>query len=135
MKILPSVPRLGLLAATLAGALLTSSCSNPSQTQPAAPAPQPSEIGRFQVAVVNEGDRGVFVLLLDTKEGATWIYRPPQGPVFNGFWSDIPRLTNPAETWRQAFQQLMGPQQAVPPAGGTLPQPTTGVATGAPPRR
>lgn len=131
MKYLSPISRLGLLAAGLAGMLLTSSCNPPSSSQPAAPAAAPTEVGRYQVSVVNEGDRGTFVLLVDTKEGATWIYRPPQAPAINGFWSDIPRLTYAPDYWRTVFtQQGQAGQVAPAPAGGaTAPPPTAGTTT------
>jgi hypothetical protein len=109
--------------------------------QPPAPAPPPviqQENGRFQLVVSGGGEGGAVLFLLDTREGGTWIYRPPQPPAFNGFWSDIPRLTYPPETWQQVFsmmiQQAQQAQQAQqqaptqPPAGGlnrvTPPTPT-----------
>jgi hypothetical protein len=111
----PSIWKHGLASGVLAVALLAASCNRPAQ-QSVGPLPHP-EVGRYQMVVTTEGERGSVLFLLDTKEGATWIYRPPQGPVFNGFWSDIPRVTNPPETWQQAFQQLMTPR----PAGTNAP--------------
>jgi len=96
-------------------------------TPPAAQAPAAhSEIGRYQVVVSNEGDRGAVLFLLDTRDGGTWIYRPPQPPAFNGFWSDIPRLTYPPETWQQVFQAMVqqaqqAGQQAPAPGAATRP--------------
>jgi hypothetical protein len=101
--------KLGAVAIGLVG---TVSCSQPAPVAPVAPAP---EVGRYQVVVTSEGERGSVLFLVDTKEGSTWIYRPPQGPLFNGFWSDIPRVTNPAETWQQAFQQLVMPRAGAAP--------------------
>ena len=136
MKIFLFAARLSVLTAGLAGVLLTSSCTPPSQSQPAAPAAQPTEIGRYQVSVVNEGDRGTFVLLVDTKEGATWIYRPPQAPAINGFWSDIPRLTYAPDYWRTVFTQQGQSGQVAPPAGGALQQPPpTGTGATTQPKR
>jgi hypothetical protein len=132
MKMFSSVSRLGLLTTSLASVLLASSCTNPTQSQPAGAAAAPSEIGRYQVSVVNEGDRGTFVILVDTKEGATWIYRPPQAPAINGFWSDIPRLTYAPDYWRNVFTQ-QGGQQGAPPAGGALQQPAPSTGTAPPP--
>ena len=131
MKSLSPLSRLGLLTTGLAGALLTNSCTPPAPSQQTAPATQPTEIGRYQVSVVNEGDRGTFVLLVDTKEGATWIYRPPQAPAINGFWSDIPRLTYAPDYWRTVFtQQGQGGQVAPAPSGGTTaPPPASGNGT------
>jgi hypothetical protein len=77
------------------------------------------EAGRYQITVVSDGARGTVVMLLDTKEGATWIYRPPQGNAVNGFWSDIPRLTYAPEFWRNVFnqqQQPTGPAVPTPAA-------------------
>ncbi len=115
--------KLGTVAIGLAG---TISCSQSAPVAPVAPAP---EVGRYQVVVTSEGERGSVLFLVDTKEGSTWIYRPPQGPLFNGFWSDIPRVTNPAETWQQAFQQLMMPRAgAAPTAPATSPSAPSGTA-------
>ena len=105
-------------------ALLLTSC-----TQPPAPAPAPaSEVGRFQIVVSSEGDRGAVLFLVDTKDGATWIFRPPQGPAINGFWSDIPRVTYPPEFWQRAFQMLAQPPQGTnspaTPAPPTAPAPS-----------
>jgi hypothetical protein len=114
----------------LAIALAGSACQQP--TPPPVPATattsaQP-ENGRYQLIVSNEGDRGAVLFLLDTREGGTWIYRPPQAPAFNGFWSDIPRLTYPPETWQQVFsmmiQQAQQAQQQPPPSGAATRPPT-----------
>jgi hypothetical protein len=105
-----SLLKLGLWTGGLVASLLAVSCNPPTQQPVSPPTPPHPEVGRYQIVVSNEGERGSVLFLLDTKEGATWIYRPPQGPVFNGFWSDIPRVTNPQETWQQAFQQLMTPR-------------------------
>jgi hypothetical protein len=80
--------------------------------------------GRFQIVVANESDRGTALFLIDTRSSESWIYRTPQGPVINGFWSSIPRVTYPDEYWQRAFTQG---QQATPGAAGTSPsvaQPT-----------
>lgn len=79
--------------------------------------PTTGDVGRFQISVITDGNRGTVVMLLDTKEGATWIYRPPQGNAVNGFWSDIPRLTYAPEFWRNIFnqqQQLTDPAAPAP---------------------
>ncbi len=81
--------------------------------------------GRFQIVVANESDRGTALFLIDTRSGESWIYRTPQGPVINGFWSSIPRVTYPDEYWQRAFTQG---QQATPGAAVTQP----GVAQPAP---
>ena len=121
---LPSF-KLGALAALMITAFGAISCSPSAPVAlPAQPPAPPSEVGRYQVIVTQEGERGSVLFLVDTKEGSTWIYRPPQGPLFNGFWSDIPRVTNPAETWQQAFQQMMTPRTSGAPAAA--PSPSTG---------
>ena len=132
MKNTFSAVKLALLAFLVIGMLDTISCSQSTPAAPpaaaaAAPAAPAAEVGRYQVIVTTEGERGSVLFLVDTKEGSTWIYRPPQGPLFNGFWSDIPRVTNPAETWQQAFRQMMAPRAAAPAAA---PEPAT--ATPAP---
>ena len=113
--------RLGAVAALVGVVMLTSSCQQaPSQqVQPTPQIPPPPEVGRYQVVVTSEGDRGSVLFLVDTKEGSTWIYRPPQGNVLpNGFWSDIPRVTYPPPFWENAFRQL---GQQTPPPTGTPP--------------
>ncbi len=120
-----SAVKLALLAFLVIGMLDTISCSQSTPVAPATPAPAAaaSEVGRFQVIVTTEGERGSVLFLVDTREGSTWIYRPPQGPLFNGFWSDIPRVTNPAETWQQAFQQMMAPRAAGTQPAAAAPAP------------
>lgn len=114
------------------GAMLAGVSCQPSTQQtstgPTPQAPHP-EIGRYQIVVSNEGERGAVLFLLDTRDGGTWIYRPPTPPAFNGFWSDIPRLTYPPETWQQVFQMMVQQAQqnaARPPtnAGTATPTPT-----------
>jgi hypothetical protein len=61
--------------------------------------------GRFQIVVANESDRGAVLFLLDTRSGETSIYRGPQGPAINGYWSNIPRLTYSDDYWQRAFAQ------------------------------
>lgn len=120
-------------------------CQQPPPAPPAPPAPVVNENGRFQLIVSNEGDRGAVLFLLDTREGGTWIYRPPQPPAFNGFWSDIPRLTYPPETWQQVFsmmiqqaqqaqQQQQSQQPAMSPPGVNRTPPATPTVPGAAPR-
>ena len=104
------------VAATLAGV----SCQPPAPTPtPAAQAPR-TDNGRYQIVIGNEGTAGTVLFLLDTRDGGTWIYRPPTPPAFNGFWSDIPRITYPPETWQQVFstmvQQAQQAQKAAQPA-------------------
>ena len=94
------------VAATLAGV----SCQQ-APTPPAAPAAQPARTdnGRYQIVIGNEGTAGTVLFLLDSRDGGTWIYRPPTPgtPAFNGFWSDIPRITYPPETWQQVFSSMV----------------------------
>ena len=92
------------VAATLAGV----SCQPPAAT-PAAPVAQAprTDNGRYQIVIGNEGTAGTVLFLLDTRDGGTWIYRPPTQPAFNGFWSDIPRITYPPETWQKVFSTMV----------------------------
>jgi hypothetical protein len=83
---------------------------------------QTSGSGRFQIVVANQSDRGAALFLIDTHNGESWIYRTPQGPVINGFWSSIPRVTYPDDYWQRAFTQG---QQAIPGAAGSQPAPVT----------
>lgn len=111
-------------------ALGLASCTPPSQSPAPAPAvPNGPPTGRYQVATVSDGERGSTLVLLDTTTGETWFFHQPQGPLFNGFWGDVPRVTSPGESWKQAFQMLLQqPQQpgtATPPAATTAPAPTT----------
>ncbi len=96
----------GFLALVLAGSLVSTSCTPQAAPPAAAPAPPANDVQRFQVVVASEGDRGSVLFLVDTKEGSTWLYRPPQGPAVNGFWSDIPRITYPPDFWQRAFSQM-----------------------------
>ncbi len=114
------------LAAVAASALIAVSCARPPQpSAPAVAASPAQENNRFQIVVSSEGERGSVLFLIDTKDGATWIYRPPIGPAINGYWSDIPRLTYPPEVWQRAIQMLMQPPAATngTPAAGTTPAP------------
>lgn len=97
-------------------AVALASCTPPSQAPPpAAPAAAAAPAtGRFQVSTVSDGERGSTLVLLDTTTGETWYFHQPQGPLFNGFWGDVPRVTSPGESWKQAFQMLLQPQQAAP---------------------
>src|SRR5579862_1914399 len=100
-----------VLGVVVAVSLTGVSCQQPVQppAAPAATAPATAHVenGRYQIVIGNEGDRGAVLFLLDTRDGGTWIYRPPSPPAFNGFWSDIPRLTYPPETWQQVFQMMV----------------------------
>jgi hypothetical protein len=114
-----------ILSVIVAGSLAGIACQQPPPPA-AAPAPAAPEVGRYQIVVSNEGDRGAVLFLLDTRDGGTWIYRPPQPPAFNGFWSDIPRLTYPPETWQQVFQLMVQQAQQAqqqPPEPGAATRP------------
>ena len=108
------------VAATLAGV----SCQPPAAT-PATPAAQTPRVdnGRYQIVIGNEGTAGTVLFLLDTRDGGTWIYRPPTPPAFNGFWSDIPRITYPPETWQQVFSSMVQQAQAAQKAAQPAPAP------------
>jgi hypothetical protein len=82
--------------------------------------------GRFQIVVANQGDKGTVLFLIDTRSGETSIYRPPQGPAINGFWSNIPRLTYSDEYWQRAFTQgqITAPSANTPPGGAPAAPPT-----------
>lgn len=98
---------------------------------PAAAQPARTENGRYLIVVGNEGTAGTVLFLLDSRDGGTWIYRPPTPgtPAFNGFWSDIPRITYPPETWQQVFstmmQQAQQAQRAAQPAAPATPPAAT----------
>lgn len=104
MKLAQPALRIGISGAVIAMLLASTSCMNQPQATPPPPQAAP-EIGRFQVVVAAEGDRGSVVFLVDSKTGETWIYRPPQGTAINGFWSDIPRLNYPPDYWQKVFTQ------------------------------
>jgi hypothetical protein len=91
------------LIAVLHGA----SAQQSNQPHPPTPSNPGTEVGRYQIVVSSEGERGAILFLLDTKEGNTWIYRPPSPQLVNGFWSDIPRVTYPPNYWQSAFTQLL----------------------------
>ena len=105
----------GALAALLAGTVAVVSCAQAPQTPPPstpAPGSAAGEVGRYQVIVKPEAQGASILFLVDTRTGDTWIYRPPQPPTFNGYWSDIPRMTYPPQVWQQAFQILFQPPKA-----------------------
>lgn len=111
-----------VLASLLVGTVAVVSCAQAPQTPPPAPqAPQltAADNGRFQVVVKPEAQGNSILFLVDTRTGDTWIYRPPQPPTFNGYWSDIPRMTYPPQVWQQAFQILFQPPSTNAPAGST----------------
>ena len=122
--------KLGALAALITGLLATSSCTPPAATPPAPI--QPSEVGRYQVVVTTEGDRGTVLLLVDTKEGQTWIYRGPQGAAFNGFWSNIPKLQVADAYWEGAVRSVLTPPS--PDANAPPVQPRTQPSTQSSPK-
>ncbi len=113
----------GVLAALLVGTVAVVSCAQaPQNAPPAAPAPAAASVadnGRFQVIVKPESQGNSVLFLVDTRTGDTWIFRPPQPPTFNGYWSDIPRMTYPPQVWQQAFQILFAPPSTNAPAAGT----------------
>ena len=119
----------GFLSCVIATVLAGVSCQQaPAPTAtPAAPQPARAENSRYQIVVGNEGTAGTVLFLLDSRDGGTWIYRPPTPgtPAFNGFWSDIPRITYPPETWQQVFstmmQQAQQAQRAAQPAAPATP--------------
>ena len=116
-----------MLAALLTTALAVSSCSQP----PAPPAAtQPSEVGRYQVVVTTESDRGPILLLVDTKEGQTWLYHIAQGPAFNGFWSNIPKIQVADAYWESALRSALTPPPS-PDANAPTVQPPS--QSGTPP--
>ena len=120
----------GVLATLLVGTVAVISCAQAPQA-PAPTAAGASTIGRFQVIVKPEGTGNSVLFLVDTQTGDTWIYRPPQAPTFNGYWSDIPRMTYPPQVWQQAFSILFTPPSNAAPAAamtatrpaGTTPRP------------
>lgn len=126
MKLYQRALRLRTVCLVVFGLILFNACNNqaqapaPSATTPPAGAAHPDN-GRYQLVVANEGDRGAVVFLVDTREGATWIYRAPQGTAINGFWSDIPRLTYAPDYWQKVFTQT---GQAPAPGASTTPSPT-----------
>ncbi|GEM_PF-1129354 len=116
------------VAATLAGV----SCQQ-ATTPAAAPAAQPAtrtDNGRYQIVIGNEGTAGTVLFLLDSRDGGTWIYRPPTPgtPAFNGFWSDIPRITYPPETWQQVFSSMVKQAQDAQAAATRQAQPNAPAA-------
>ena len=113
----------GLLLAVVS-MLLLMSCSQqpPPQASPVSSTPP---IGRYQIATASEGERGTTLVLLDTTTGETWYYHTPTGPLYNGFWGDIPRVTSPGDTWRQAFQTLVQTPQVGSPLTNRPPTATT----------
>jgi hypothetical protein len=111
----------GVLATLLVGTVAVVSCAQAPQAPAPVPAAGASEVGRFQVIVKPEGQGNSVLFLVDTRTGDTWIYRPPQAPTFNGYWSDIPRMTYPPQVWQQAFSILFTPPSNAAPAAAAAP--------------
>jgi len=112
----------GVLAALVVGTVAVISCAQAPQNPPPPVAPAPLSAvdnGRFQMVVKPEAQGASILFLMDTRTGDSWIYRPPQPPTFNGYWSDIPRMTYPPQVWQQAFQILFTPPSTNPPAAKT----------------
>jgi hypothetical protein len=110
----------GVLAALVVGTAAVISCAQAPQNPAAAPAAvatSASDNGRFQIVVKPEAQNTSILFLVDTRTGDSWIYRPPQPPTFNGYWSDIPRMTYPPQVWQQAFQILFTPPTNAPAPG------------------
>jgi hypothetical protein len=107
-----------LSVATCAGLLLaagmTASCKRRSLSGDAHASTNSN--GRYQMAVAQLGERGTMVFMLDTREGKTWYFQPPQGALISGFWSDVPTLMLGDQYWRQVMNQMLTPQT---PVGGT----------------
>ena len=109
----------------VAGTLLCVSCSNP--TQPVAAA-APTEVGRYQIHVAGEGTQILAVFLQDTHGGDTFVYQRGAGALANGFWIQIPRVSQPPEYWQQVFAQAQAQppaalQTSAPPVTATPPNP------------
>jgi hypothetical protein len=49
------------------------------------------------------------VFMVDTRDGATWFFQPPQGALINGFWSNVPRLTFGDAYWEQVMRTMLTP--------------------------
>ena len=113
-----------VLSLAVAGMLAGVSCQQ--AATPTTPASQPrTDNGRYQIVIGNDGTAGTVLFLLDSRDGGTWIYRPPAAgtPAFNGFWSDIPRITYPPETWQQVFSTMVQQAQQAQAAQRAAQQP------------
>jgi len=106
-----------LLLAIVSMITLASCSQQPPQAAPVSSTPP---TGRYQIATASEGERGTILVLLDTTTGETWYFHAPTGPLYNGFWGDIPRVTSPGETWRQAFQTIVQTPLTNRPATATI---------------
>ena len=122
--------KLNALIAVIAAAMTGVSCqqSPTGATNSSTPAPAGAQNGRFQLVVAQQGDRGMVVFMVDTRDGATWFFQPPQGALINGFWSNIPRLTFGDQYWEQVMRQMLNPAQqpGVTGAAGTSSITSTG---------
>jgi len=112
--------KLNALIAVIAAAMTGVSCqqSPTGATNSSTPAPAGAQNGRFQLVVAQQGDRGMVVFMVDTRDGATWFFQPPQGALINGFWSNIPRLTFGDQYWEQVMRQMLSPAQQPGVTGG-----------------
>lgn len=122
------------LVAALTVTLFAVSCTQPPQAIP--PAAAPAEIGRYQVVQTAQA-----LLLLDSKEGRTWVYRPPiattAGNAFNGFWTDVPRFEGvkyPPQIMN-AILQVLTQQHTLPSSATNAPAAQTVAPTNAPAKR
>jgi hypothetical protein len=80
--------------------------------------PPASANGRFQLVTAQVEGR-VMVFMLDTRDGATWYFQPPQGALINGFWSNIPTLKLEDQYWEQVMRQMLTPKVDTGAAGAT----------------
>jgi hypothetical protein len=118
------------LVLMLTGTLFAASCTQPPQAIPPAAA---TEIGRYQVV-----QTGQALILLDSKEGRTWVWRPPigtpAGNAFNGFWTDVPRFDGvkyPPQIMN-AILQVLTQQHALPSSATNSHAAHTATSTNAP---
>ena len=75
--------------------------------------------GRYQLVTAQMGERGTMVFMVDTRDGGTWYFQPPQGALINGFWSNVPRLTFGDQYWEQVMRQMLTPQTGAGATGAT----------------
>jgi hypothetical protein len=123
------------LIAALTSTLFAVSCNQPPQAIPSA-VTAPTENGRYQVV-----QTGQALILLDSQEGRTWVYRPPisttGGNAFNGFWTDVPRFDGvkyPPEIMN-AILQVLTQQHSIPASATNTPAAPTATPTNAPAKR
>ena len=119
--------RMSALVAIIAAVVMGVSCQQSPTGGASTPTPTPAgaQNGRFQLVVAQQGDRGMVVFMVDTRDGATWFFQPPQGALINGFWSNIPRLTFGDQYWEQVMRQMLSPAQQPGVAGATGPASAT----------